>query len=186
MPKSGEQPTADQQLDRQENKDLVSRLTNSRIYQDYEHAFSGATGLPISFRPVESWQLPNHGHPNENPLCALLADKSKSCSACLQIQEKLSENARFDPATLTCPLGLSDTAVPVRLGDQLIGFLQTGQVFRKKLNKKRSHSRTRKLHLKIPICGQPGDRRPRYKVGDSPSMRLNTRLNWVKDWKPTS
>jgi ligand-binding sensor protein len=25
-----------------------------------------------------------------------------------------------------------DTAVPVRLGDKLIGFLQTGQVFRKK------------------------------------------------------
>jgi YesN/AraC family two-component response regulator len=27
---------------------------------------------------------------------------------------------------------LTDTAVPVRLGDKLIGFLQTGQVFRKK------------------------------------------------------
>ena len=27
---------------------------------------------------------------------------------------------------------MSDTAVPVRLGEKLIGFLQTGQVFRKK------------------------------------------------------
>jgi YesN/AraC family two-component response regulator len=34
--------------------------------------------------------------------------------------------------TIGCPNGLSDTAVPVRLGDRLIGFLQTGQVFKKK------------------------------------------------------
>ena len=33
---------------------------------------------------------------------------------------------------MVCPAGLCDTAVPVRLGDRLIGFLQTGQVFRKK------------------------------------------------------
>ena len=32
---------------------------------------------------------------------------------------------------MTC-LGLCDTAVPVRLGDRLIGYLQTGQLFRKK------------------------------------------------------
>ena len=31
-----------------------------------------------------------------------------------------------------CPNGLCDTVVPVRLGDRVIGFLQTGQVFRKK------------------------------------------------------
>ena len=37
----------------------------------------------------------------------------------------------MDPATGVCPAGLSDTVVPVRLGDRLIGFLQTGQVFRK-------------------------------------------------------
>jgi YesN/AraC family two-component response regulator len=29
-------------------------------------------------------------------------------------------------------LGLCDTAVPVRLGDQLVGFLHTGQVFKKR------------------------------------------------------
>jgi hypothetical protein len=28
--------------------------------------------------------------------------------------------------------------------------------------------------------------RIRYLVGDTPTMRLNTRLKWVKDWKPTS
>jgi YesN/AraC family two-component response regulator len=32
------------------------------------------------------------------------------------------------PATVTCFAGLSDTSVPVKLGERRIGFLQTGQV----------------------------------------------------------
>jgi YesN/AraC family two-component response regulator len=48
------------------------------------------------------------------------------------MQQQLSESARFEPATVTCQLGLVDTAVPVRLGEKLIGFLQTGQVLKKK------------------------------------------------------
>ncbi len=122
----------EQKVTRQDNKELIESLSKSKIFQDYERAFSEATGLPVSLRPVESWQLPNHGKRNENPLCAMLAEKSKSCAACLQIQQQLSESANFEPATVTCQLGMCDTAVPVRLGDQLIGFLQTGQILKKK------------------------------------------------------
>jgi YesN/AraC family two-component response regulator len=50
----------------------------------------------------------------------------------LQVQEALSEKSTQEPHTVVCPIGMCDTAVPVRLGDRLIGFLQTGQVFRKK------------------------------------------------------
>jgi AraC-like DNA-binding protein/ligand-binding sensor protein len=126
------QSTGDKQMTRHDNKGLIESLTNSKIYQDYEKAFSEITGLPVSLRPVESWQLPHHGKRQENPLCAMVAEKSRSCATCLQIQQQLSENARFEPATVTCQLGLVDTAVPVRLGEQLIGYLQTGQVLRKK------------------------------------------------------
>ena len=119
-------------MNRHDNKDLIANLISSQIFQDYEKAFSETTGLPVSLRPVESWQLPHHGKRHENPLCAMLAEKSRSCAVCLQMQQRLSESARFEPATVTCQLGLCDTAVPVRLGEQLIGFLQTGQVLRKK------------------------------------------------------
>jgi|SRR5581483_1431208 len=115
-----------------DDKALVVTLTKSRIYQDYERAFSESTGLPVSLRPVESWQLPNHGKRHENPLCAAMAEKSRACAACLQIQQKLSESAGCEPATVTCHLGLVDTAVPVRLGEKTIAFLQTGQILRKK------------------------------------------------------
>jgi AraC-like DNA-binding protein len=111
---------------------LVEALVTSKIYQDYERAFSEATGLPVALRPVESWQLPHHGKRCENPFCQLMAGKSRACASCLQVQESLSERATHDAHTVNCPAGMSDTAVPVRLGDRLIGFLQTGQVFRKK------------------------------------------------------
>ena len=51
---------------------------------------------------------------------------------CLQTQEKLCQKANEGAQTLVCPVGLSDSAVPGWMSDRLIGFLQIGQVFRKK------------------------------------------------------
>ena len=116
----------------QNENTLVEALCSSKIYQDYERAFSEATGLPVALRPVESWQLPHHRQRSENPFCAYLATKSRACAACLQVQQRLSEHARHDAASETCQVGMCDTAVPVRLGGNLVAFLHTGQVFRKK------------------------------------------------------
>ena len=113
-------------------KQLIEALAGSKIYQDYESAFSEMTGLPVALRSVESWQLPHHGKRFENPFCAMVSQKSRACAACLQTQQKLSETATLEPQTITCQAGLCDMAVPVRMGDQLIGFLTTGQVFSKK------------------------------------------------------
>jgi AraC-like DNA-binding protein len=111
---------------------VIEKLTGSKTYQDYERAFSEATGLPVSLRPVESWQLPHHGRRKENRFCSFMAQKSRSCAACLQTQQQLAEKAQQQAQSVTCVHGLCDTAVPVRLGDKPVGFLQTGQIFRKK------------------------------------------------------
>jgi len=114
------------------DRSLIEALLNSKVFQDYERAFTDATGLPVALRPVESWQLPFHGRRNEGPFCAIVSEKSKGCAACLQVQERLSQEAVEEPRTMNCPNGLCETAVPVRLGDRVIGYLQTGQIFRKK------------------------------------------------------
>jgi AraC-like DNA-binding protein/ligand-binding sensor protein len=114
------------------NRGLIEALANSKIFQEYERAFADATGLPVALRPVETWQLPHHGKRNEGPFCALISEKSRACASCLSVQERLSALAAESAQTVACPNGLSDTAVPVRLGDRLIGFLQTGQIFRKR------------------------------------------------------
>lgn len=114
------------------HKTMIDTLAASPIYRDYERSFSEVTGLPVTLRPVEMWQLPHHGRKHENRFCSFMAMRSRACAACLQVQQRLSEGAQFESHSLTCPAGLSETAVPVRLGEQLIGFLQTGQMFRKK------------------------------------------------------
>jgi AraC-like DNA-binding protein/ligand-binding sensor protein len=114
------------------DNNVIEAIRSSAIYQDYERAFNEATGLPLSLRPVESWQLPHHKERKENPFCAFLAERSKACAACLQVQQQLTEAAANEPASVTCAAGLCDTAVPLRLGDRLLGFLHTGQIFRRK------------------------------------------------------
>src|SRR5581483_2188316 len=108
---------------------LVEALTNSTLYRQYVQAFTEATGLPMALRPVESWQLSLHGNRHESPFCDLMSEKSGSCASCLQMQEKLAQAAVSESRTMVCLAGLCETAVPVRLGDRLIGFLTTGQAF---------------------------------------------------------
>jgi len=114
------------------NKNLVEILTHSKIYKDYERAFTDATGLPVTLSPLETWRLPHRGKKSENEFCGMMAEASGSCAACLRTQEQLSQTARGEPKTITCFSGMADTVVPVRLGENVIGYLQTGQVFRNK------------------------------------------------------
>ena len=114
------------------NGQLIALLHDSTTFHDYAHAYSEITGMPVTLRPLVDWQLPFHGHHKENSWCALMASKSHTCAACLQVQEKITQDAMNEPATVTCGYGLCETAVPVKLGPQTIGFLQTGQRMRQK------------------------------------------------------
>ena len=127
------------------NKQLVEKLTRSAIYRDYARAFSSVTGLAVALRPVEHWGLALHGTPNENPFCALMARSNRVCAACLEVQRKLTQKVGDRSRTVTCFAGLSDSAVPIRIGDQLIGFLQTGQVLLRQPSKFRFDRAARKL-----------------------------------------
>ena len=142
-------------------KPLIETLIQSRVYQEYARAFTEATGLPLCLRPVESWQLPHHGGRNENAFCGLMAQKSRSCAHCLQVTQKLSETAVDSAETVACPAGLCDTAVPVKLGDRLIGFLQTGQVFRKAPTE-RQFERVAKLVAGWGVAADPEALRAAY------------------------
>lgn len=119
-------------MDRETNKRFIEQLTRSQIYADYERAFTKTTGLPLTLRAIESWQVPQHGKKAQNPFCALMAGQNRACAACLENQAKISAGHGGGPRTVKCFAGLCDTGVPVSVGDELLGFLQTGQVFLKK------------------------------------------------------
>jgi AraC-like DNA-binding protein len=117
------------------SKEMVDQLSRSAIFREYERAFSKTTGLPLSLRPREIWQLAHRGKKEENPFCILMAEHSRSCAACLDVQQKIAETPGDGARTVTCFAGLCDTAVPIHLGEKLVGFLQTGQVLLKQPSK---------------------------------------------------
>jgi AraC-like DNA-binding protein/ligand-binding sensor protein len=112
------------------NKDttIMERLNRSEVYANYQKAFGEATELPLTLRPLETWQLAHRQQAHENPFCAMMAQANRTCAACLEVQHRAVEGATNGPNTVTCFAGLCDTAVPIKLGEKTIGFLQTGQV----------------------------------------------------------
>lgn len=103
-------------------------LSESEIYRDYERAFVTGTGLPLSLHAPDSLTVIRHARGQENPFCALMAKTNQACAACYALQRKLETEAQLAPKTLKCFAGLCETAVPVRVGENLIAFLQTGQI----------------------------------------------------------
>ena len=128
---------------------LVSELQRSDIFRVYQHAFETTTGLPLALRAPGAFQSPLHGSKRLNPFCALMARSNKSCAACLQLQQQVETEAVHEPKTIECFAGLSESAVPVRVGEVLVGYLQTGQVFLRPPTKKRFNQMMREV---APDC----------------------------------
>lgn len=107
--------------------EIALRLSETALFRDYQNAFNKATGLPLSLRPVAAYEKAKSA-PGENPFCAILASTNAGCANCLRMQADLEKQAGLAPKSLHCFAGLCDTAVPIRVGDRLIAFLQTGQI----------------------------------------------------------
>ncbi len=107
---------------------LDSALSKSQIYLDYERAFTRGTGLPLALRAPDMFRVVQYPKAQANPFCALLGNSNRSCAACYALQQELEQAASLEPRSLKCFAGLCESAVPVRVGHNLIAFLHTGQV----------------------------------------------------------
>jgi AraC-like DNA-binding protein len=74
-----------------------------------------------------------------------MAQSNRSCAACLQMQRKIEDQAGLEPKTLKCFAGLCDSAVPVRVGQDLVAFLTTGQILLHRPTKEQFTKATRTL-----------------------------------------
>lgn len=125
--------------------DIVARLQNAEIFREYQRAFQTATGLPLVLRAAGSFQPPLRGSKQINPFCALMADTSKACAACLELQQRAEDQAIHGSATLQCFAGLSESVVPIRIGEHVVAYLQTGQVFLRPPTQKRFRAAVEQL-----------------------------------------
>ena len=110
------------------SKRTLEILSASQMYREYERAFTQGTGLPLRLQGPEMLNLVHHAKKQENPFCALMAKSNESCAQCYTLQCKVEAAAQFQPKTLKCFAGLCETAVPVRVAENVIAFLHTGQV----------------------------------------------------------
>ena len=107
---------------------VLKRFSNSQIFQDYQRAFSEATGLPLTLASADDWHLAQREGQQEDSFWGLLSKHTAAGAAWMQTQHDPMSTAGDQPHTVTCFAGLRETAVPVRVGEQLIGFLRTGGV----------------------------------------------------------
>lgn len=112
---------------------LLQRIANSDRYKMYQEAFRTATGLPLRLVSADpdGWCLDDQ-HINRSPFCEALNPNASSCSACVDTNRRLMREAEVNgPTTCHCFAGLCATAIPIKMGAAVIGYLKTGQVFSK-------------------------------------------------------
>jgi AraC-like DNA-binding protein/ligand-binding sensor protein len=136
----GRGPTA-----RSTDQEVLLHLSRSQIFKDYEQAFSEAVGLPLNIRAHNSWSPSHHGKTDHDSFAAILARFNQARAACLRAQTDASQKSASPTRTVTWFAGLSESAVPVYVGDHILGFLETGEVMLKNPTKKHFASITRQL-----------------------------------------
>jgi len=129
---------------RSSDHEVMRRLSHSQIFKDYERAFSEAMGLPLNIRGRDSWSPSHHGKEDHDSFASILARFNKARAACLVAQTGAS-HPESTTRTVTWFAGLSESAVPVYVGDHILGFLETGEVMLKNPTKKHFASITRQL-----------------------------------------
>ena len=108
-----------------ENRQIVEKMRSTRLFQTYASAFQAVTGLRLSLHPMHDSKPMNTRQ--SNPFCSLL-NGSHGCRACQHIDAELMRAAPNGVETRQCHMGLAETAVPVRFGEETIAVLRTGQV----------------------------------------------------------
>src|SRR5437660_4510430 len=121
---------------RSSDQEVMRHLSRSQIFKDYERAFSEATGLPLNIRGHDSWSPSRHGKEDNDSFASILARFNKARAACLRAQTEASREPDSTTRTVTWFAGLSESAVPVYIGDHILGFLEPGEVIVKKPTKR--------------------------------------------------
>jgi AraC-like DNA-binding protein/ligand-binding sensor protein len=112
---------------------LFDRITQSDRFKNYQDAFRLTTGLPLRLVPADPdiWCLDDQSV-NRSPFCEALNLCGSACTACQETNRRLMKEAETKgSSTCNCFAGLCATAVPVKMGASVVGFLKTGQVFTK-------------------------------------------------------
>lgn len=114
------------------NSQVVEKIKGTTLYQSYASAFQAVTGLPLFLQPMHGETMPANSP--QSAFCRQL-NAHEACRACQCLHTKLMRDASKHAVTEQCAMGLVETAVPVKFGDETIALLKIGQVRHKAPNK---------------------------------------------------
>jgi AraC-like DNA-binding protein/ligand-binding sensor protein len=109
-------------------QELFEALSNSKMYSDYQDAFGKATGVPLILHQGGECKFVLNPKTERIPFCTLMAHTKRACAECYKLSSELEPRLAAEARALYCFAGLCEAEIPVRLGKNVIGFLQTGQV----------------------------------------------------------
>ena len=113
---------------------VFEALARSTLAREYGKSFQHATGLSVELVPSGQPAQLFSFQQKENPFCSLMAQSTGSCMACQQahtaLQQRLVENPV--PQMIYCFAGLTEFAVPIKVGGEHVATLLGGQVFQRK------------------------------------------------------
>lgn len=142
---NGHCPAADSGTTRLAAPGLAAALERSVEFREFQRAFEQMSQLPLRLVSPDVLGLAHRGSSHENGFCALMAANNKTCSHCLECQRFLRERAKESAASVTCAAGLTESVVPVRNGEQIVGYLHVGQVMHRAPTAERFDRELRRL-----------------------------------------
>jgi len=110
-----------------QRSEIVLRLRQSRPYQDYSLAFAKALNLPLELTSIHNDAEAESGNVKPiNPFCAIVAEANKICPSCPQAHPRPSHLGISKTQSIRCFSGFTIGVVPIKLHNQVVGFLKTG------------------------------------------------------------
>ncbi len=107
---------------------IFTALKDSKLFHEYQEAFQNATGLPLALHNAKAEHFQADPKRKNSPFCEIIARRNQACAECYAMHKRLEKETKLAPKTLRCFAGMCETAVPVRVGENLVAFLRTGQI----------------------------------------------------------
>jgi len=109
---------------------LVEALQTTPLYREYQQAFRKATGMSMMLRmPDTDEMLSAAERAEQNEFCTVMTGSESNCGACDASRQAVKLKAGMEGASSDCFAHMSISALPIVVGDRIIAYLWTGQVF---------------------------------------------------------
>ncbi len=122
---------------------LLDELRASEVFREYEQAYHEVTQLPLVLRSALPHEQIDFDPTKEHDFCHFMRQHNDSCKTCLHLDEHVQRDGL--PIHKACFAGIHVTAVPVKVHQSVIGYLQTGEVLLQKPSEEKLEESTKQL-----------------------------------------